>query len=377
MNREIIASGSRAGPTRGVNQDRCAHWRGNGLVIALAADGVGGRQAGERAAWLVVDTFVQHLGVVGLGHRMDRLRSDAPPGPVTVSTHLPRPVQWVEVMLAEANERILDEASASSRSSGMATTAVVAVIDRRQRSCHFCHVGDSRAYMFSLGRFSQLTRDHVEYTGRAGRKAAVTRALGAHLVLPLEITPLARAGYPFSPRDVVLLCTDGLSGVVPDSRVADVLSSGGEDLSNCVDKLLVEVEMLEGSDDASLVLVMPISSSDDAEGDPLESLRIEPPPPPPRASLTPSQPEFVLPGSGPNLATSDEIRTPGPSGTNQPAAGERQPTAPSVPPPPPPPPSPPATPPAKQPTSTRPAPTPGKSPRPTRPSRALMTARPR
>ena len=379
MNREIVASGSRAGPARGVNQDRCAHWRGDDLIIALVADGVGGRQGGEKASWLVVDTFVQHLGVVGLGHRLDRLRKEPPPGPVTVSAHLPGPVQWVEAMLGEANERILDGAAAGT--SGMATTVVVSILDLNQRSLHLCHVGDSRGYLYSNGSFSQLTTDHVEYRPDGDRKrAAVTRALGAHLVLPLEITPLARAGYPFAEADVVLLCTDGLCGVVPDERTAAILGQYGEDLSGGVDRMITEVEMLAGSDDASVVLVMPISSAT-TPSDALAGLTIAPPPPPPRAETAPTAPPEPAPSGLPNLAdhlpdVEDMRRTVAGVGV-RPAEPPKP-----VPPPPkpvPPPPKPVPPPPKPVPPPPKPVPPPPKQappPKPVRSRAPIKTASP-
>ena len=191
MNQEIIASGSRMGPKHSVNQDRCAHWRGDGLVIALVADGVGGHQAGERASWLVVETFVRHLGVVGFGNDLGSIRDEAPPGPVTVSTHLPRPVQWVEAILREANDRILDESSTQKECSGMASTVVVAVIDQKSSNYHVMHVGDSRAYSLDDGELVQLTEDHSSPSNIPGR-GGPAGARRPRAPAP----PTARAGVP-------------------------------------------------------------------------------------------------------------------------------------------------------------------------------------
>ena len=266
MNRELIASGSRTGPRHAVNQDRCAHWRGDDLIIALAADGVGGHEAGERAAWLLVDSFVQHLGVVGFGDRLERLREQPPPGPISVAKHLPGPVQWVEAILRRANDRILDEAAGLGSGAIMATTVVVTVVDRVRGSFHVCHVGDSRAYLYANQGLRQVTRDHVEgIPTESRRRQAVTRAVGAHLVLPLEITPTTHRGTRFAQGDVMMLCTDGISEPVTDHRMFEILHGMGEDLSDGVDRLLLEVERQKGTDDASVVLVMPIAVTVPAE----------------------------------------------------------------------------------------------------------------
>ena len=303
MTQEIIASGSRMGPKHSVNQDRCAHWRGDELVIALVADGVGGHQAGERASWLVVETFVRHLGVVGFGNELGRIRGESPPGPVTVSTHLPRPVQWAEAILREANDRILDESSTQKECSGMASTVVVMVIDQRTASYHLLHVGDSRAYSMDDGELVQLTEDHSSPSNIPGRRDnVVTRALGAHLVLPVEISPLRRAGFEYSSREVLLLCSDGISGVVDPNKAIKILENAGDKLSGAVEKMLVEVERRHGNDDASVVLVMPDSGRPNPSGGaPATASAIPPPPPPPPPPRTPKAPppKTLTPGALP------------------------------------------------------------------------------
>ncbi|MDP7114478.1 MAG: protein phosphatase 2C domain-containing protein, partial [Myxococcota bacterium] len=338
MNRELIASGSRTGPRHAVNQDRCAHWRGDDLIIALVADGVGGHEAGERAAWLLVDSFVQHLGVVGFGDRLERLREKAPPGPISVAKHLPGPVQWVEAILRRANDRILDEASGLGSGAIMATTAVVSVVDRVRGSFHVCHVGDSRAYLYADQGLRQITRDHVEGTpDHNRRRQAVTRAIGAHLVLPLEITPTTHRGTRFSQGDVLMLCTDGISEPVSDHHMFQVLHGAGEDLSTGVDRLLLEVERRRGNDDASVVLVMPIAVTIPAAAQP---------------ALPPEIPPALPPAPPGDSSMEDDVLTTRIDRTADPPSG-----APLVPPPPPPPPPLPPPPPP-QPPSSHPPPRP-------------------
>jgi len=135
----------------------------------------------------------------------------------------------------------------------------------------------------------------------------VTRALGAHLVLPVEISPLKRAGFEYSPREVLLLCSDGISGVVNPSHTVRIIEKAGNQLSNAVEKLLVEVERRHGNDDASVVLVMP-----DCGGEaPAASRVLPPPPPPPRAPAaalqSPKKPGSIPPPPPPRVTASPPV----------------------------------------------------------------------
>ena len=137
----------------------------------------------------------------------------------------------------------------------------------RHDTLHVAHVGDSRAYLCREGQISQLTRDHsmVQELVEAGRltseeaenyphKNLITKALG--------VEPGVQADYssmPAQPGDVILMCSDGLSGVVPDSQllaiiqhnpfftvprrlVEQALQAGGQDN---ITALLIEVEQTE------------------------------------------------------------------------------------------------------------------------------------
>jgi serine/threonine protein phosphatase PrpC len=142
----------------------------------------------------------------------------------------------------------------------MATTFVgIHVIDS---AVHIAHVGDSRAYRFRDGRLSQLTEDHSllnEFVRRGEplpepidpvlAKSVVTRALGMERTVEVE-TRLERA----QAVDLVLLCSDGLSGPVSEEEIAEVLADAS-DLEAAVDALIDLANEHGGPDNVTCVLV--------------------------------------------------------------------------------------------------------------------------
>jgi protein phosphatase len=89
--------------------------------------------------------------------------------------------------------------------------------------CRWFNVGDSRAYLFD-GALRQVSRDHVPPTTDGRRTHSVTQSLGGKPVFQ-EIWP-ACGHFNLRPGDSVLLCSDGLTDVLPDSEIAAVLAEG-------------------------------------------------------------------------------------------------------------------------------------------------------
>lgn len=174
--------------------------------LFAVADGMGGAQAGEVAAVTAVEVLAAGL----------------PEGEGSVEQRLARAVQ-------EANERIHALSVADEDHAGMGTTLTAAHVGDGEVT--IVHVGDSRCYRWRDGDFERLTTDHslVEELVRQGRlspeeagehpqRSIITRALGPEAVVrPDALTVPARAG------DVYLLCSDGLTSMVPESLVADVV----------------------------------------------------------------------------------------------------------------------------------------------------------
>jgi PPM family protein phosphatase len=175
--------------------------------LFAVADGMGGAQAGEVASHLAVEVLEQGLPDGG-GSVEERLRA----------------------RVREANARIMESAQADDARAGMGTTLTVAYVGEDDLTV--AHVGDSRLYRLRDGTFERLTDDHslVEELVRQGKltpeeadehpqRSIITRALGAEEGVEADSTTWAgRDG------DVYLICSDGLTSMIPEAHVAQILA---------------------------------------------------------------------------------------------------------------------------------------------------------
>jgi protein phosphatase len=166
----------------------------------------------------------------------------------------------MDICVDNANRAIFNAANANPQYSGMGTTLVVAVF--RGARLLVGHVGDSRAYRLRGGRLSQITRDHSllqeqidaglitpEQAAFATHKNLVTRAVGVEDTVLLE-THL----HEVVPGDVYLLCSDGLSDMLDDAGIAQLLKSH-ELLADAGRALVDAANDAGGKDNISVVLV--------------------------------------------------------------------------------------------------------------------------
>jgi protein phosphatase len=204
--------------------------------LFVVADGMGGAQAGEVASGIAVDVFSRGLPDGGDG---------------------------AEYRLAElvhaANRQIHERSRSAAEQAGMGTTLTAAYVD--VDGVAIAHVGDSRAYRWRDGRLERLTDDHslVEELIRQGKLSAeeaeehpqrsiITRALGPEPdVLVDTRTAPARDG------DLFLLCSDGLTGMIGEAGVAQVLAQGGS-LREMVRRLIAAANDAGGRDNITVVL---------------------------------------------------------------------------------------------------------------------------
>jgi serine/threonine protein phosphatase PrpC len=176
--------------------------------IFVVADGMGGAQAGEVASRAAADAF-------------DRDLPEVPPE------------RFLRETIEAANRRIHDLARADASRAGMGTTITAAIVDAQQEEVGIGHVGDSRAYRLRRGKLERLTRDHslVEEMRRKGQitdaqaeehpqRSIITRALGPEPEVEVDLQTV-----PAAPGDVFLLCSDGLTTMVDEGRIASVLAS--------------------------------------------------------------------------------------------------------------------------------------------------------
>ena len=224
-----LASASDVGRVRSDNQDL-------DLVappLIAVADGMGGHKGGGTAARMAVDA----LRAVG-------------------STSDPADLLGA---LRAANTAIVTAAGSDPQLEGMGTTTTAGMVD--EGVLYLVHVGDSRAYLVRAGRMTQITDDHSIVAEMVRRGAlsptdaeqhparhVITRALGVDTDVQIDALRV-----DLEPGDVVLLCTDGLSGPLDDDVILKVLEES-RSLKDAASGLIAQANAAGGPDNVTVVL---------------------------------------------------------------------------------------------------------------------------
>jgi protein phosphatase len=217
---------------------------------AVVADGIGGHSAGEEASKLAVTTLI-HL-VLGTPDWI--LRFDDEQLPEEVKRRTAERFEQIGAVLA-------DEAHADPNLEGFGTTMTLAV--SLGKTLIVAHIGDSRAYLLRGGKLYRLTRDHtlaqeLADEGRIGQQE-VARSRLRHVLT----RSLSAKGGPIEPDvqelalqdgDSLLLCTDGLTEMVQEDRIAEVLRSG--ELAEKACQQLIDDALAGGGKDNVTVVVV-------------------------------------------------------------------------------------------------------------------------
>lgn len=206
-------------------------------AFVAVADGMGGHAAGAVASGMVIE------GMTDAINRLDN----------------PEPVALLLAAVNETNGSVFRASQSDPSFSGMGSTLVCALLYPE----HFiaANVGDSRLYHFDGERIARVTTDHsyVEMLVAAGQitdeearvhpqRNLITRAMGLEKRVSADVFDC-----PWKPGDLILLCSDGLSGSVTDERLCAVLKSCGA-LGDVCEKLVAEALENGASDNITLVL---------------------------------------------------------------------------------------------------------------------------
>ena len=225
-----------AGKVRQNNEDALLVGEGEDETLFVVADGIGGFEAGEVASSLAVDVLKD-------------LQPDEP----------------FKAAIGEANRRILAAGRGDEKLSGMGTTVVAIRFGGTQREpvAEVAHVGDSRAYLMRGGDMNPITEDHslVAELVRSGdltrdqaaehpQKNLITRALGAD-----EEVDVDTAMLPIEAGDRILLCSDGLSDMVSETGISEILAESPDDPERAARVLLSAALDAGGNDNITVVVV--------------------------------------------------------------------------------------------------------------------------
>lgn len=221
-------SASRQGPGRNRNQDAflCAPHSG----FFLIADGIGGLDHGDRASWGVVHALESRLPMGAAWEERPAI---------------------VERLLQEAHADLLNAGRVAQPPYVMGTTVAALLLGEREAAGFWA--GDSRLYLLRDGVLTQKSIDHSAlgfHEGSRIPRPMLTRAVGVDEVLDVDT-----CRFPVQPGDILLLCSDGVHGVLSDAAMAGLLGSGAEHPA----MQLVEAALAAGGRDDATAIVTRIS----------------------------------------------------------------------------------------------------------------------
>jgi protein phosphatase len=222
------------------------------IGLCLVCDGMGGHKAGEVASQLAVEAIAAFV---------ERSRHDREmTWPYGFDPGLSFEANRLRTAIKLANRAIYRKAASGDDYTGMGTTVVAVIVSERVPRITYAHVGDSRAYVLGGGALVQLTRDDswanaewgdaVDEAEAASMKNILTKALGAREDVEFEVVD-----RPLEPGEIILLCSDGLTGMVSDDRIAEIITASEHDLKRACGDLIAEANASGGRDNVSVVLI--------------------------------------------------------------------------------------------------------------------------
>ena len=223
---------SKTGLVRQRNEDRF-YAQGPLLIVA---DGMGGYTGGEYASTMVVDTIVEVVNEA-----------------TEISTEV------LKNAILKANRMVYEKSQSYKELEGMGTTAVVAYV--QEDTLYWAHVGDSRLYLYGQEGLHRMTKDHsmVQQLVEAGtiteeevihhpKRNMLTRAIGVY-----ETVEVDTGVVEVHQNDRILLCSDGLSGYIEESKIEQVLSEENNE-SRALEDLVHLVYDAGARDNVTIVL---------------------------------------------------------------------------------------------------------------------------
>jgi len=223
--------------------------------LFCVADGMGGHASGEVAARIAVEEMAEFFRMTG--------RDEDATWPFKLDPARGYDDNRLLTGVKLANLRIYERASSDQRLRGMGTTIVALSFPRAGDEVLVGHVGDSRAYLLRGGALRQLTEDHSllndyrksraltpEEIQAFPHKNVIVRALGMRDAVEVDVQRV-----PVTAGDVLLLCSDGLTGMVPDERIAELVRGYPKDPRGAAQALVDAANEGGGQDNVTCVLV--------------------------------------------------------------------------------------------------------------------------
>lgn len=246
----IAACENEEGKVRDHNEDACFVDTANGLFIV--SDGMGGAQAGELASRIVVEVLPRIIH-----ERMNGLKS---PSPKSLGRSLRNAIM-------ELSRRLRDKSADQIGLKGMGATVVLMMV--RDGRAYIANMGDSRAYLFRENRLKQLTEDHSivgillrngDITPEEAKNHPARGRLSRYVGMESEVYPDILL-LSVKTGDRLLLCSDGLTNMLSDDKIAYALKERSDPQTAC--KALVDAANAAGGTDNITVIIVDWKDLDD------------------------------------------------------------------------------------------------------------------
>jgi protein phosphatase len=206
--------------------------------LFIVADGMGGHNAGDYASRFCVEFFTQRICV----------------------SEMATPISAIEAALAQTNEALISKSKEQSELEGMGTTFVVATIFDKEM--YVANIGDSRLYVIG-NEMKQITEDHslveaMVKTGELDRDEArvhpnkniITRALGANVTVEPDFFEVN-----LNDGDIVLMCSDGLTNMLEDKTIEEIVRKHSDDLEKTAEDLVRCANENGGKDNIAIIII--------------------------------------------------------------------------------------------------------------------------
>ena len=232
------------GRLRDNNEDAFIAKKTNNLIVACVIDGVGGYEGGEIAASLAKEAIVNTLR-----HPVEEKE------------------QLLRTAFINANEKIYNEKQKNNQYAEMACVLTVALVDTKNNQFYYAHVGDTRLYLLRDRTLVKVTKDHsfvgfLEDSGKLSEAEAmahpkrneINKALGFSPNIELQPDYIETGHSPFLPGDALLLCSDGLTDMIDNKTITQILTS--EQTLKTKGKALIEAANKAGGKDNITVVIV-------------------------------------------------------------------------------------------------------------------------
>lgn len=231
------------GLSREYNQDSLFVSKIDELPLFIVADGMGGHNAGEIASGIAVETIKKKfIEVRETLHSKEKI------------------VDTIKEAVLEANQKIYLKGLTTPECSGMGTTLTMSYIFHNK--IYIGHIGDSRAYYISDRGIKQITEDDslvnelikngsitAEEATHHPQRNVITKALGTSIDIEVDIQSIK-----YKEGDVLIICSDGLSNMVKEDKIFDVIKSE-EDIFLACESLVNIAKKNGGTDNITLIII--------------------------------------------------------------------------------------------------------------------------